>query len=226
MIGLVICSSGGVEAQFCSGGRVCKEARTLVDTGEGSRITIVSSASKISFKWSLGVLVNGGGAGIVPLLTLLERFSDFLEKIPDVHVWYFRFLDVDAPDDVRGRDSSPEGRETGASELKTSIGSPRSALGVVNGEPPPDWLNQKYFFLLGGLPELRVPGDPEADSGRLGRLIIDKVLSEAMRSDKVERASAVLGLSGETCASFDGLTMNVGFGAGLAAIELMLPETE
>jgi hypothetical protein len=99
-------------------------------------------------------------------------------------------------------------------------------LGVVNGEPPPDWLNQKYFFLLGGLPELRVPGDPEADSGRLGRLIIDKVLSEAMPSDKVERASAVLGLSGERCASFDGLTMNVGFGAGLAAIELMLPETE
>ena len=88
-----------------------------------------------------------------------------------------------------------------------------------------EWLNQKYFF-LGGLPELRLPGDPDAESGRLGKLIIDNDLSEPIPGDSVERASAVFGLCGSLLVSVDDVTVNVGFGVGLVAIELRLPETE
>ena len=57
-------------------------------------------------------------------------------------------------------------------------------------------------------------------------MIIDRALPEAMPGDNVERASAVLGLFEEGVPSFDEVIMNVGFGVGLAAIELMLPERE
>jgi hypothetical protein len=159
-------------------------------------------------------------------LSLLERFSDFLEKIPDVQVWYLRFLETDSLEDVRGRISSPDGRASERGELKTSMGSLGSTRGVAAGELLLEWLNQKYFFLLGGLPEVNVPGDPEADRGRLGRLIMDRFLSEAMPDDKVDKASAVFGLSGETEVLVEDVTTTIGLGVGLAAIELMLPDRE
>lgn len=72
-----------------------------------------------------------------------------------------------------------------------------------------------------------VPGDPEADKGRLGRLIADSELSpEARMADNVERASAVCGRSGELLVdSLEELITRVGRGVGLA-IELMLPDNE
>jgi len=89
------------------------------------------------------------------------------------------------------------------------------------------WFNQKYFFLFGGLPELTVPGGPEADKGRLGRLITDNDLSpEAMLPVKVDKASAVCGRSGEPLVdSLEELITRVGLGVGLA-IELILPDSE
>ena len=75
---------------------------------------------------------------------------------------------------------------------KASIGSLCSGRGVIEEDPVLEWLNQKYFFLFGGLPELRFPGDPEAERGRFGRLIMAIDLSaEVMPGESVERASAV-----------------------------------
>jgi hypothetical protein len=73
-----------------------------------------------------------------------------------------------------------------------SMGSPCSALGVETGDPLLEWVNQKYFFLVGGLPELKLPGDPDAESGRFARLIMDMDRSSVvMAGESVESASAV-----------------------------------
>jgi len=158
---------------------------------------MVSSASKISFSLSLGRLFKTGGLGAGDCFTLPERFSDFLEKIPEVHVWYFRFREeVASPEDVLGRAQSPNTSNRfgvgGEAATKTSTGLQFSALGVAKGEMLLVWLSQKYFFLLGGLPELKLPGDPEADKGRFGRLMTSSdLLPEAILTERVERASAV-----------------------------------
>jgi hypothetical protein len=159
-------------------------------------MTTVPSASKIWLSRSLGILIKGGGAGASDL-GLDTRLSDFREKMPDDHVWYFRFLDVDSLEDVLGRNVSPAGDKVELGEPNESIGSGRSAVGVVAGEQVSECVYQKCFFFVGGLLILSVPGEPEADSGLLGRLIIDKVLSDAMLGDKVDMASAVCGRSGE-----------------------------
>jgi hypothetical protein len=108
--------------------------------------------------------------------------------------------------------------------MKTSTGSLRSAVGVVTGEPV---LNQKCFFLVGGLPEVRVAGESDADKGLFGRLIMVRDLSfDDMPGDIVESASAVRGRSGELIfESLEELITSAGRGVGLA-MELMLPDKE
>jgi hypothetical protein len=138
----MICSAGGEGVLVWIGASFGTRARTSVDTGEESRITIVSSASKMSFSRELERLTRAGGGGISCSLTLLGRLSDRLEKIPEVHVWYFRFLDDEGPgssEDVLGRVWSPKALNMdgwgGDSDVKTSIGSLCSIQGVLEGEP-------------------------------------------------------------------------------------------
>lgn len=105
-----------------------------------------------------------------------------------------------------------------------------SALGVGVGDRLGEFEDQKCFFLVGGLPELVTAGDPEAERGLLGRLIIDFAFSARSKPENSRVVgSAVLGRSG-------GLSMSVAMGelrfvdgvrgVGLAAIELILPDTE
>lgn len=85
-------------------GKGCVRGRTRGVVGDGSRSTMVSSASNISFSRSLGRRLKTGGVGIGGCFTLLDRLSDFLEKIPEVQVWYFRFREEElaSPEEVLG----------------------------------------------------------------------------------------------------------------------------
>ena len=76
----------GAERDEAIGTALLGRARLRSATGDGSRITIVLSASKISLILSLALLVRVGGVGVRLPLTLALRFPALLEKIPDVQV--------------------------------------------------------------------------------------------------------------------------------------------
>ena len=133
--------------------------------------------------------------GVLFAFILDARFEPFLEKMPD-QVWAFRFFTLSLRSgDVLGRVTSSVGvSTTGGSAVV--MGSSLSALGVGVGDEWLEWLNQKCFFLVGGLPDPATAGDPEAESGLFGRLIIDMDLSALADSEKRSIAgSAVLGRS-------------------------------
>ena len=108
-------------------------------------------------------------------------------------------------------------------------GSLSSAFGVGVGDRLGEFENQKCFFLVGGLPEPVTAGEPEADNGLFGRLIIDIAFSALAEAENSSVAvSAVRGLSGGLSISkpVGELTFDMVRGVGLAAIELILPDTE
>lgn len=94
---------------------------------------------------------------------------DFLENIPAVQVWYLRRLCVEGLSEVGfGRGQSCCG-STGAA-IMSANGSVFSCLGVGVGEGSFPCVDQKCFFLGGGLPADDTIGDPDADRGLLGML--------------------------------------------------------
>lgn len=115
------------------------DGRALFATGDDSRSTIVSSASNISLRRSLGLRIKEGCFGCASGLGLLALLS-FLEKIPDVQVWYLRLLEEEdiSPEDVLGLPLSPKICSLGGCgvglAMKTSIGSDGSTFGVLGGE--------------------------------------------------------------------------------------------
>ena len=101
-----------------------------------------------------------------------------------------------------------------------------SAVGVGDGVECCDGLNQKCFFLFGGLPDNVTDGDPDADNGRFGMDRVSSFSSLDITGDSNVEGSAVLG----RC--FGGLSPNMRGLVGeltvelLFAIELMLPDSE
>jgi hypothetical protein len=192
-------------------------------------MTTVSSASKISLIRSLARRVNAGGVATL-LLALPCLLPDLREKMPEVQVWYFLFFFsvVARSGDVLGRGCSEkcEDCSSGVLSADSSLLAGRFGDGVCCSLG----LNQKCFFLLGGLPDRVTAGEPEADNGRLGRLtassfadcratLASKVAGSAVLGRGLATGSSmILGLVGE-------LSVDELCGAWLA-IELMLPERE
>ena len=76
----------GAERDETVGTALLGRERLRSAIGDGSRITIVSSASKISLILSLALLVKVGGVGVRLPLTFAFRFPALFEKISDVQV--------------------------------------------------------------------------------------------------------------------------------------------
>jgi hypothetical protein len=199
----------------------------LCATGDGSRKTTVSSSSKISLIRSLARLTSAGGVGVRFAFAFL--FPDFREKMPDVQVWYLRFFTLP---DRSGETFDLDRLLAGGSRLRDDSGSRGfwiSALGVGVGEMPGEFDDQKCFRLVGGLPDAVIAGEPDADSGRFGRLIAVSAFSaRAGPENSRVVASAVLGRSRGLSVSGEigELIVRTDFGVGLAAMELMLPDSE
>jgi hypothetical protein len=106
----------------------------------------------------------------------------------------------------------------------------RSSLGVGVGDELGEFEDQKCFFFVGGLPELCTAGELDAERGLFGRFTIERAFSARADPEKSKVAgSAVLGRTG-VLSSSKGLGEFINItglrGVGLAAIELILPETE
>jgi hypothetical protein len=197
--------------------------RARCATGDGSRSTTVSSASKISLIRSLCRRTKAGGVGTrLPPLAL--RFADLRENIPEVQVWYFRFFFklVLRSGEVLGLGLSVDLVVVRIGASTSGLG--LSAVGVGDGEECCDGLNQKCFFLFGGLPDNVTDGDPDAESGRLGMESVSSFSSRERTGDRSVDGSAVLGrcfggLSPIHRGRVGELTAEL-----LLAIELMLPD--
>lgn len=107
-------------------------------------------------------------------------------------------------------------------------GSDFSCLGVGVGEGSFPCVDQKCFFLGGGLPAEEIMGDPDADNGLLGILRRFSVSGRA-QPEKIKAASAVFGLRSTGASIMTGLAGTgdsiMLSGIGLA-IELMLLDKE
>jgi hypothetical protein len=105
-------------------------------------------------------------------------------------------------------------------------GSAFSAVGVDNGEECCDGLNQKCFFLFGGLPENVIDDGPDADNGRLGIERVSSLSPLDMTGDSSSKGSAVLGLClGGLSVIRRGLVGEL-TAELLLAMELILPDSE
>lgn len=119
----------------------------------------------------------------------------------------------------------------GENGLKVANGSCCSTLGVGLGELSAELLNQKCFFLVGGLPLLVTAGEPEADNGLFGRFTITASCTSPVRPRPSVEGSAVTGLLRGLMSDPIGLQKDCSAahdsrGFGLVAIELILPVTE
>ena len=99
------------------------------------------------------------------------------------------------------------------------------------GEHSAELLNQKCFFLVGGLPLLVTIGDPEADNGLFGKLATTESCPGAVRPMPKVEGSAVTGLLRGLTSDPTGLLKDCSAahdsrGFGLVAIELILPDRE
>lgn len=117
----------------------------------------------------LSLLDTSGGVADLLAFDLDVFCLDFFEKIPAVQVWYLRRLWVEGLSGaVFGRAQAFSG---GAGTANISVkGSSFSCLGVGVGEGSLPCVDQKCFFLGGGLPADDTMGEPVADRGLFGML--------------------------------------------------------
>ena len=104
-------------------------------------------------------------------------------------------------------------------------------MGVGLGENSAELVNQKCFFLVGGLPLFVMAGEPEADNGLFGKLTITESWIGPVRPRPNVEGSAVTGLLRGLISDPIGLLKDCSpaqdsRGVGLVAIELMLPDKE
>lgn len=198
--------------------------------GEGEFwITTVLSSSKISFNWALARRLRGG-VGVRFAFDFIDRGRPFRENMPCVHdlTAFLFFMLALRSGDVLGRASSSTGL---GAKVWLAKGSAFSALGVGLGEPSAELLDQKCFFLVGGLPLLVTAGEPEADSGRFGKVTTPDSCIGSERPRPNVAGSAVTGLLRGLTSEPIGLLNDCSpaqerRGFGLVAMELILPERE
>lgn len=99
------------------------------------------------------------------------------------------------------------------------------------GEHSAELLNQKCFFLVGGLPLFVTTGDPEADNGLFGKVAIIESCAGTARPRPNVDGSAVTGLLRGLISDPIGLLKDCSAahdsrGFGLVATELILPDRE